>query len=78
MENIFKNTKQPFVMVDVSEVIPTVLDPINEELKDDILKNGMRNPLVVRKSDRLIMFGNERYVIFKSLGITQFPVRYKV
>ena len=75
MKDIFANTEKPFVWRDISEIIPTVIPPINEELKKDILENGMKHPLMLNQF-HLILGGNERYAIFKQLNIKRIPVRY--
>ena len=76
MSNLFRNTEQPYKMVEMTKLIPTVIDQLNVELKKNILKNGMKHPLQVRKSNNLLMVGNQRYRILKELCVDTVPVRY--
>lgn len=77
MDKLFANTEQPYVLISMSDIKPTVTDPVNESLKKDILENGMLNPLILREGTNECMFGNQRIAILKSLNIEkEIPVRY--
>jgi len=76
MKDLFQNTKKPFVWIDINDIIPTVNDPVNQKLKEDILKNGMLKPLLLHKEDKICLMGNQRYVILKELGIKKIPVQF--
>ena len=76
--NMFKNTEEPYVWVDIGKIKPIVTDPINFELRKSLVKKGMLLPLILREGTNEIMFGNQRYAILKELNFTHLPVRYHV
>ena len=47
------------------------------ELYEDIKKNGLKEPIIVRRRDNRIVDGNHRHEIFRHLGYKEIEVIYK-
>lgn len=81
MNELFKNTEQPYKMVNINSIVPEIeYDSdycVVKALKRDILANGMLQPLLIRRDKNSIELGNQRYRILKDLNITEVPVRFK-
>lgn len=65
---------KPVHYMETSEIVPLIEREINEELKADMLENGMLDPLEVRRSDNVCQVGNQRLAILKLLNIEEVPV----
>ena len=52
-------------------------DRIYQSLEKELLKDGLLNPIVVRKSDMLVITGNQRCWFAKKNGYTHISVTYE-
>jgi len=71
---IGKGSVSTVYQIDIENIKPITRPLVNQELKEDMLENGMSDPLVLKAKDMKCLLGNQRLAILKELGVKKVPV----